>query len=107
MELTGLNFIGKTRTGAGNVTFQAVNPADGEEMPPLYFEATLAEIDAAAQKAAAAFREYRNKSGNEKAHFLETIAEEILTLGDDLIKRCCIETGLPEARIAGERGRTI
>ena len=30
-----------------------------------------------------------------------------MALGDDLIERCVIETGLPRARIEGERGRTV
>ncbi len=76
-------------------------------MSPDYFEATIAEIDAAVEKADRAFQEYRNKSGIEKAILLETIAEEITALGDELIDRCCRETGLPEARISGERGRTV
>ena len=38
---------------------------------------------------------------------METIADEILALGDDLIKRGMEETGLPEARLTGERGRTV
>jgi 2,5-dioxopentanoate dehydrogenase len=107
MELNGLNFIGKTRSGDGSITFQAINPATDEKMSPDYFEATISEIDAAVQKADSAFQEYRNKSGKEKAFLLEAIAEEIEASGDRLIERCCGETGLPEARIIGERGRTV
>ncbi|MCP1363610.1 aldehyde dehydrogenase (NADP(+)), partial [Halomonas sp. BBD45] len=38
--------------------------------------------------------------------FLETVASEIEAIGDDLIQRAVAETGLPQARIEGERGRT-
>src|SRR4051812_34714681 len=107
MDLNGLNFSGKTRTGSGAATFRAVNPATGETLPPDYFEATAEEVDEAVRKAHGAFQEYRRKSGNEKASLLENIAREILELGDDLIKRCSSETGLPEARLIGERGRTV
>src|SRR5690606_10300834 len=68
---------------------------------------TVHEIDLAVQQASAAFQVYRNKSGIEKAEFLEAIAAEILMLGEGLIARCMEETGLPEARLIGERGRTI
>src|SRR4051812_44090300 len=107
MNLNGLNFLGRTRIGNGNVTFQAVNPATRDKLAPDYFEATIDEINEAVLKAHEAFQKYRDKSGKEKAILLETIAEEITALGDDLINRCCTETGLPEARIIGERGRTI
>ncbi len=38
---------------------------------------------------------------------METIAEEILAVGDALIQRAMLETALPEARLIGERGRTV
>src|SRR6185369_3996638 len=61
----------------------------------------------AAKKAAEAFQVYRKKSGLEKAAFLESIASEIVALGDELIDLCCKETALPKGRIEGERGRTV
>jgi len=107
MELSGLNFIGNKRSGSGDKSFNAMNPSNGETLSPIYFEATSDEINKAVEKAEQAFRKYRLKSGKEKAVFLETIGDEILALGDTLIKRCCQETALPEGRIVGERGRTI
>lgn len=107
MQLTGLNFIGNECLGQGTVTFNAVNPATGAEMSPAFHEATPQEIDQAILKAEQAFLVYSKKSGKERASFLETIADEINTLGNDLIKRCCEETGLTEARLTGERGRTV
>jgi NADP-dependent aldehyde dehydrogenase len=107
MELTGLNFIGNEQSGSGTITFHAVNPATGVEMPPAFHEATFQEIDEAISKAENAFLAYSKKSGRERALFLETIADEIIALGDGLIKRCCEETGLTEARLTGERGRTV
>ena len=106
MNLHGLNYLGDAPSGESNVTFRAIDPATGESLEPLFFEATADEIDAAASKAADAFQEYRLKSGAEKAVFLETIAEEIDALGDALIERCASETALPVPRITGERGRT-
>lgn len=107
MELTGRNIIGQQFSAEGKETFFAVNPSSGKELEPGFKEASAEEIDDAVQKASAAFQVYRNKSGKEKAELLEAIADEILSLGDDLISRCMEETGLPEGRLTGERGRTV
>jgi NADP-dependent aldehyde dehydrogenase len=107
MELSGLNFIGNERSGQGTATFHAINPATGAEMSPAFHDATPQEIHEAIFKVEEAFLAYSKKSGQERALFLEAIADEIIALGDDLIKRCCEETGLMEARLTGERKRTV
>jgi len=107
MGISGKNFIGNKLTAEGSVTFQAVNPANKEALAGSFHEATPGEVAEAVQMAGTAFQEYRNSTGKEKAVFLETIADEIFNLGDKLIARCCAETGLPEGRITGERGRTM
>lgn len=106
MELNGLNFIGNRRSGNGQTTFQAVNPAGNEKLGPLFHEASIDEINEAVSKAETAFQEYSRKSGEEKAGFLEAVADEIAALGNTLIERCRLETGLPEGRLTGERQRT-
>ena len=50
---------------------------------------------------------YRATGTEERARFLDTIAANILGLGDALIERACAETGLSRGRIEGERGRTV
>lgn len=107
MELTGQQLIGNTFSQAGSQTFTGFNPATGEPLSPLFYEATAAEINEAVELANQAFLQYRKVKGAEKATFLEAIAEEILALEDELIKTASIETALPEARITGERGRTV
>ena len=107
MELTGLNFIGCERSGKSKATFRAVNPDTRKKMLPLFHEATRQEVDQAALKASTAFKVYSQKSGQERALLLNTIADEILNLGDDLIQRCIKETGLTKERLTGERGRTL
>ena len=107
MKLTGKNIIGGSLTGEGSIIFYGENPVTGKNLEPGFHEATEKEIWMAVEKATHAFQEYRGKSGEQKAYFLETIAEEIIALGDDLITRCIEETGLPEARLKGERGRTV
>ena len=106
MRISGKNLIGNQFSGSGDKTFNALNPSNGELMHPDFYEATVEEVNLAAEKAAIAFQEYRNVDGKARADFLDNIADEIDLAGDILIKRCCEETGLPEARITGERGRT-
>jgi alpha-ketoglutaric semialdehyde dehydrogenase len=106
MELTGGNYIAGVVSSEGTNTFQAVNPGNATALPTLFYEATLEEVNTAVIKADDAFAVYGKKSGAEKAAFLDAIADEILNLGDALIVRCCAESGLPVARITGERGRT-
>lgn len=106
MELTGKNFIAGQRTGSGKA-FKAENPATGKMLEPSFYEAGQKEIDQAIQQAEEAFHTYNKKSGKQKADLLEAIADEIMALGDVLLQRCMEETGLPEVRLTGERGRTV
>ena len=105
--MTGKNIIGEKLSAEGKEIFFGENPATGQKLEPGFYEATEKEINQAIELAADAFQQYRNVSGKDKAAFLETIADEIVALGDELIKRCMEETGLPEARLTGERGRTV
>jgi alpha-ketoglutaric semialdehyde dehydrogenase len=85
---------------------QSFSPVTLDHLPGEFAVNNAEEVNAAVEKAAAAFGLYKAKSPEEKAVFLETIAEEILALGDELIQRAMLETGLPEGRLVGERGRT-
>ena len=107
MNLSGKNIIGNTESAKGSKTFYAKNPATQTDLETAFFEATDQEVDEAVILAKNAFDEYRLKSNKERAVFLESIAENILALGDDLIQRCMLETALPEGRLTGERGRTV
>ncbi len=70
-------------------------------------EATVADINQAMQLAAAAFASFRQSSPEERAVFLETIGQQIEALGDALIETAMAESNLPQARLLGERGRTV
>jgi 2,5-dioxopentanoate dehydrogenase len=107
MEFIDNDNTATTLSQPGAQTFTAVNPATGEPLSAVYTNATDEEVDRAVRQAEEAFDMYRQKSGSERAAFLERIAEEILALGDELIQVCMQETGLPEARLQGERGRTM
>jgi NADP-dependent aldehyde dehydrogenase len=103
----GKNIIGASLSGEGKEIFYGENPSTGQRLEPAFYEATQQEINDAIEKAVVAFQHYRNVSGKDKANFLEAIAEEIVALGKELITRCMEETGLPETRLLGERGRTV
>ncbi|WP_437713038.1 aldehyde dehydrogenase (NADP(+)) [Sorangium sp. So ce448] len=85
--------------------FFAHNAATGEQLGA-YRDATAAEIDAAARAAVAAAPAFAGLAPEIRARFLETAADELMALGDPLIQTAHRETGLPVARLEGERART-
>lgn len=87
--------------------FQAYNPMAGENLEQRYFNASRTDIDQAALQAAAAFPSFSQLNVEQRAQFLETIGEEILALGDELLDTTALETGLPMMRLQGERMRTV
>ena len=90
----------------GSKTFQAIDPSSGKELPGEFQSASLADVDAALDLAEKAADIYRYIDKKTKADFLRSIADEINALGDELIERAMAESGLPQARLQGERGRT-
>ena len=105
--LIGKSFIGSERSGDGNVRYYGVNPAAKEQLETAYIQSTEEEISVATAKAVLAYEVYRYISGQKKADFLDVIADEILALGDALLERSSLESGLPLGRVTSERGRTI
>lgn len=106
-RVTGKNQIGNKLSAEGNVTHKTFNPKLNIENDSNFYEATIEEVNEAVELANEAFEEYKTFSGAKKAAFLNAIADEIMALGDDLIQTYCSESGLPEGRAIGERGRTI
>jgi 2,5-dioxopentanoate dehydrogenase len=102
-----LQIIGFEDSGKGTEQFHSFNPATQHNNDYSFLNVTADEINQAVKKAAASFKDYRKKSGIEKAGFLTAIADGILNSGDELVMVCCNETGLPQARIEGERMRTV
>lgn len=105
--ITGYNLIGAEESAKGPAIFTAIAPESLEKLKTSFHEATKEEIHNAIEKAEAAFLTYKAVSNEKRALFLEAIAEEILNTGDSLIQRCMAETALPEARLTGERLRTV
>ena len=63
-------------------------------------------VQTAAEAAEEAFESYSALSRSDRAAFLNKIADEIEARGASITEIGCQETGLPEARLNGERGRT-
>ena len=101
--ITGANIIGFKISKKSKTTFHGIT-ASGTSAD--FHPATKSEINAAMQKASEAFQIYNNFTGQHKATFLRGIADEIEALGATLIETAMDESGLPEGRITGERGRT-
>ncbi len=106
MNLTGKSIIGFSRGSENPKTFTAFDPKTGEAVEPHFHSATNEELNKAVDLADEARIKYGKVSGKEKAKFLRRIAENIEAIGDDLIERATLETGLPNPRFVGERGRT-
>lgn len=88
---------------ASDETF-ASTPASG---PPHRFSiGTAAQVDHACQAAEDAFWSYGASSRADRATFLHAIADQIEARGDAITNIGTEETGLPAARLQGERGRT-
>lgn len=88
---------------ATDATFRSA-PASGQ--PHDFSVGTVALVDRACQAAEEAFWSYGYSSREERAAFLEAIADEIEARGAAITQVGSDETGLPPGRLEGERGRT-
>lgn len=70
-------------------------------------DSTIQEINQVMQQAWEAFHQYRKRSLKQRALFMRQIAQEMESLGDELLQVAMTETNLPEARLRNERNRTI
>jgi alpha-ketoglutaric semialdehyde dehydrogenase len=101
--LTGKHLIAGEWLGSAQ-SFQS-SPAHG---PARTFAAgTPSHVEAACEAAEAAFPSYSTTSNAERAAFLNRIADEIEARGAEITEIGAQETGLPTARLEGERGRTV
>lgn len=88
---------------AGETTFTS-DPAHGTAFD--YAVGTPALVDQAVKAAEDAFWSFGYSSRADRAKFLNTIADEIEARGDAITEIGTSETGLPQGRLQGERGRT-
>ena len=105
-QINGAILIGQNEAQTEN-KFHGFNPSRNIDISPPISCADHSHVNLASELAAKAHIEFSNIDPDKRAIFLENIADEILALGDSLVQRAVEETGLPQARIEGERGRTI
>lgn len=104
--LTGHSIIaGESVPGTGGTT-HGYNPATNEPLEPAYSLIDNEQLTRATAAAAEAFAPFSTLDPETHAGFLETIADNIEAARDEIVARAMAETGLPEARLTGETGRT-
>ena len=81
------------------------DPVSGE--PSSITAGTVVLVEEATKAAAEAFKTYGRTSSAQRAELLRAIAEEIDSRGAEITAMGTAETGLPAARLEGERGRTV
>lgn len=106
MTLTGDLLIGGGRVPATAGTMKAFNPATGEFIEPEFAFGGPAEVDRGLRLADEAYDSYSHTGLEERARFLELIADKLEAAKDELAARTSVETGLPAAQFAGEAVRS-
>ncbi len=106
MKPDGSSLIGFGSGGLGGVTFKAFDPAKDIYFEPSFPSADADDVERAVQLAVSAAPAWTQLSGAARGKFLRCIAENLEKKIDDLVARAGQETGLPEARLRGEVGRT-
>lgn len=101
--IIGTHCIGGVWTSS-RATFEN-QPVKGS--PDKFSVGTKELVDQAATYAEEAYASYSQISRAKRAAFLREITLEIDKAGDEITAMGMKETGLPEARLIGERGRTI
>lgn len=107
MPINGDMFIGARALRGTDGSLRAVDAATGKPLEPAFGGATIADLEQACELARLAAIPYAQAPLPARAAFLERIADNILGIGDELIERAMLETGLPRPRLEGERGRTV
>lgn len=105
-DLTGRMLIAGVAVRGTGAEFRGFDPTRGTDLEPPYRHGDAADVETACAAAAEAFPTYRSTTSEQRARFLEAVADNIAAITDELVGRAHAETGLPEARLTGEVGRT-
>ena len=107
-RLTGKSLIaGSWQADEQQSRFRAYSPLTDTDLEPVYINVSKLEVNQACMEAEKAFYQYCESTKDQRSVLLNTIADEILALGEPLIELTHNETGLPVARLQAERGRTV
>ncbi|WP_313816691.1 aldehyde dehydrogenase (NADP(+)) [Citricoccus sp.] len=104
--LTGHSIVaGSSLPGTGGTT-HGYNPATNEPLEPAYTLIDNDQLTRATAAAEEAFASFSTLDPETHAAFLDRVADNIEASREELVARAMAETGLPEARLTGETGRT-
>jgi len=106
IDLTGEMIVAGVPVRGTAGTVAGVDPRTGESLSPEYGLASADDVDRAASAAWEAFASYRETTSPERAAFLRRVADEIEGVGEAIVERVTLETGIPTARVRGELART-
>ena len=107
LALHGRNFVGPELSAANAATFHGYNPREGSATADIFHEANADEVRRAAIAAQACLPALQGMQAGQIATFLESIADEIVRVGERLIEKADEETALGKDRLRGERDRTV
>ncbi len=102
---TNISYIA-TEAVTTDTGFHGTEASSGNALEGTFANNTVEHVDLAVKAAKEAFATYSRTSAKERANFLNTIAGELEARRDAIVARAMLETGLPEARLVGETGRT-
>lgn len=105
--LTGRSVIGLENSGDQQEKLFSFSTLKGAFLAEGFSIASATEVERAIEKATCAFPAYSHLPAARRALFLEAIAEEIMLIGEPLLERANLESGLPIPRLTGERDRTV
>ena len=103
--ISGKSFIGGEWVEGLGSDFTSFDPSTKTKIKD-YRGVDVAQINKALESASKAFSIYKCVGFDERATFLDDIANEIEALGTELLEVCNKETGLGIGRLTGERART-
>ena len=106
MTLNGHSLIAGETIPGSNGTTHGINPATDEQLQPQYTLISEDQLKSATEAATEAFDSFSTLEPELHARFLDTIAENIEAIGEELLERASTETGLGIERLRGERART-
>ena len=106
IALTGRSIVGGKAFEVSTGSFIPVSRITKELLEPAFHNAGAEVVDIAASFAAEAFKSFRNSTGAVRAKLLRNIADRLDNAKSEIVARAHHESGLPEARLNGEMGRT-
>ena len=106
-NLKGQSIIAGEHVAGTGRTVNGHNPATDEALEPGYSLIDESQLSTATSAAAEAYESFSTLDPETHAAFLERAAENIEASAAQLTERYIAETGLPEGRADGERGRTV